>query len=874
MNVDFKDETYRKGYGVRRLVTTMLAICMPVVLGALFGGGLFKVGTLEASHAHAAGHAPTADVSVSISDSSFNPATITIDPGTRVTWTNNGSNRHRVRDAGHNLFDSDDLNPGQSFSYIFNTPGTIQYLDERDGFTGTVIVSGTPPSTTPGTTGTAQTTGTPGATNTPVSGNVVQVNIFDDDGFSPANITVQSGTTVRWTNYHHDEHTVTSPGNFNSGDINTGQSWQYNFVVNGTYSYFCAYHSEMQGTITVVGGPTATPQSTSTPAQGTVNVSIQNFSFTPQNITIQAGSTVRWTNNDSTAHTATSPGNFDSGNLNSGGSYQFTFNTPGTYTYFCAYHAGMTGTITVTSAGGGSSPTATPQITNTPQATNTPVGGGTVEVAIQNFAFTPQNINAGTTVRWTNNDTYQHSATSPGNFDSGPLNQGQSWQFTFNTPGTYNYLCAYHAGMTGTITVVGGSTATPQATATPTAPQPTSTPGGGTTVNVSIQNFAFAPQNITISAGTTVRWTNNDAYPHTATANGGAFNSGTLNQNDTYHFTFTTPGTYTYYCGIHTAMTGTITVTGSGGGNPTNTPAASGTGTVQPTMTATRTRTAQPTGTVAPQVVTVDIRNYAYSPATITIQAGTRVRWTNLDNDRHSITDTASPARFDSGLFAPNGTWSYVFNTPGTYTYYCSLHGTFMSGTVIVQAAATATPTRAPGQQFNDVLPADYFFAPVNWLVSRGIVSGYSDGTFRPYNNTTRGQVTKMIVLGEGWAIAATHPTFSDVPATDPFFSYIETAASHGVISGYSDGTFRPGNNVTRGQLAKIIVGARGWTLANPTTNSFNDVPFSNTFFRYIETAVQRQIISGYADGSFRPGNNATRGQISKILYNALNGAQ
>jgi hypothetical protein len=250
------------------------------------------------------------------------------------------------------------------------------------------------------------------------------------------------------------------------------------------------------------------------------------------------------------------------------------------------------------------------------------------------------------------------------------------------------------------------------------------------------------------------------------------------------------------------------------------------------------------------------------------------VRWTNLDNDNHSVTSTSNPRVFDSGEFAQNGTWIYTFNTPGTYTYYCTVHGTFMSGTVVVQEAPTATATPAPGQMFNDVYPSDYFYIPANWLATRGVISGYGDGSFKPYNNTTRSQVTKIVALGEGWALAnPTQPTFSDVPAGSTFYQYIETAVQHGVISGYADDTFRPYNNVTRGQLTKIIVLGRNWTLQSPAQPTFSDVPAGSTFYQYIETAVQHGVISGYADNTFRVGNNATRGQVSKILYNALNSA-
>jgi hypothetical protein len=163
----------------------------------------------------------------------------------------------------------------------------------------------------------------------------------------------------------------------------------------------------------------------------------------------------------------------------------------------------------------------------------------------------------------------------------------------------------------------------------------------------------------------------------------------------------------------------------------------------------------------------------------------------------------------------------------------------------------------------------------VRYLYCAGVISGYNDNTFRPYANTTRGQMAKIVVLGFQVPLSNnTTPMFSDVPASNPFFVHVQTAAENEIVSGYSDGTFRPFNNVTRGQLSKIVVVAAtiqlGWALINPTTPTFNDVPQTNPFYTYIETAACHQIISGYADGTFRWGNDATRGQISKIVYNGV----
>jgi plastocyanin len=83
----------------------------------------------------------------------------------------------------------------------------------------------------------------------------------------------------------------------------------------------------------------------------TNTVTIQNFAFSPASITVKKGTSVTWTNKDSTTHTVTetdSQTGPDSGDLASGKSYSFTFNTVGTFQYHCSIHTDMTGTVTVT----------------------------------------------------------------------------------------------------------------------------------------------------------------------------------------------------------------------------------------------------------------------------------------------------------------------------------------------------------------------------------------------------------------------------------------------------------------------------------------------------------------------------------------------
>ncbi|MDI3469748.1 MAG: Copper binding protein, plastocyanin/azurin family [Pseudolabrys sp.] len=79
-------------------------------------------------------------------------------------------------------------------------------------------------------------------------------------------------------------------------------------------------------------------------------------------------------------------------------------------------------------------------------------------------------------------------------------------------------------------------------------------------IEVKIDNFTFAPQQITVKAGDSVTWTNRDDIPHTVTSKTMAFRSKALDTNDKFTFTFSTPGTYAYFCSLHPHMTGAVVV--------------------------------------------------------------------------------------------------------------------------------------------------------------------------------------------------------------------------------------------------------------------------------------------------------------------------
>jgi plastocyanin len=119
---------------------------------------------------------------------------------------------------------------------------------------------------------------------------------------------------------------------------------------------------------------------------------------------------------------------------------------------------------------------------------------------------------------------------------------------------------------------------------------------------VGIQAMTFSPASLTVAAGATVTWVNNDTVTHTSTADGGAWDSGLITPGGSFSFTFSTAGTFPYHCNIHPGMTGTIVVTAPITPTPTPVPP-----TATPTPTPTSTPTPTPTATPVPVLVKINV---------------------------------------------------------------------------------------------------------------------------------------------------------------------------------------------------------------------------------------------------------------------------
>jgi len=159
-------------------------------------------------------------------------------------------------------------------------------------------------------------------------------------------------------------------------------------------------------------------------------------------------------------------------------------------------------------------------------------------------------IGVNNTLTFTNDDAVTHTVTATDNsFNSGDITAGQSWTYTFSTPGTFTYYCIYHSSwMKGKVIVESGAAAGGFIVNIP----------AGTGADTSL-NYSPSSLKLVVGVNNTVTFVNQDSTTHTVTASDGSFDSGDIHAGGSWTHTFAA-GTYSYHCVYHSYMKGTITV--------------------------------------------------------------------------------------------------------------------------------------------------------------------------------------------------------------------------------------------------------------------------------------------------------------------------
>jgi hypothetical protein len=237
------------------------------------------------------------------------------------------------------------------------------------------------------------------------------------------------------------------------------------------------------------------------------------------------------------------------------------------------------------------------------------------------------------------------------------------------------------------------------------------------------------------------------------------------------------------------------------------------------------------------------------------------------------------------------GTSVDVVDRDGAVTHLTPTNGTIQ---MTISTRPRYVISAACTSRYNDVCPDFWAYAYIECLASRSIISGYPDGTFRPNNQITRGQLSKVVANAAVFTETYAVQTFQDIAPGSTYYQYIERLASRGIVGGYACGGvgepcgpsnlpyYRPNSPTTRGQIAKIVSSAKGYT-DTPTGQSFQDVRPGSTFYTWVQRLAMHNAMSGYPCGGagepcvppanlpyFRANNDATRAQVAKIVANTF----
>ncbi|MGM0842310.1 MAG: S-layer homology domain-containing protein [Bacillota bacterium] len=192
----------------------------------------------------------------------------------------------------------------------------------------------------------------------------------------------------------------------------------------------------------------------------------------------------------------------------------------------------------------------------------------------------------------------------------------------------------------------------------------------------------------------------------------------------------------------------------------------------------------------------------------------------------------------------------------------------FASLLSVMMVVGLITPYPASAKSFSDVPATHTFFDEITYLSDQEIINGFNDGTFAPDKPVTRAAAAAMIGRAIGLDGEQRATSFQDVGLSNFASGYIQSAVEASIISGYTDGTYKPGKVVTRGEMAIFL--ARAFHLTVKAETSFNDVSPSMAASDSILKILAEGITGGYTDGTYRPNQDVTRDQFSAFLARAL----
>ncbi|MGN7388900.1 S-layer homology domain-containing protein [Sporosarcina sp. SAFN-015] len=195
-----------------------------------------------------------------------------------------------------------------------------------------------------------------------------------------------------------------------------------------------------------------------------------------------------------------------------------------------------------------------------------------------------------------------------------------------------------------------------------------------------------------------------------------------------------------------------------------------------------------------------------------------------------------------------------------------------LATTVAASGVVAVAPmsVKAETPSFSDVrdIPSHHFYDAVMKYTAAGMMSGYSDGTFKPGQNITRQDAAKLLAMVLDLDTKnVSDPGFTDISKTSPYYGYIAALVEEGIISGYEDNTFKPHDSLTRAQMAKIIVLGFSLEEMESVQLPFSDINSKQWHIDFVRSLYAHEITTGTTPTTFSPNAFVTRGQMASFVF-------
>jgi hypothetical protein len=211
-------------------------------------------------------------------------------------------------------------------------------------------------------------------------------------------------------------------------------------------------------------------------------------------------------------------------------------------------------------------------------------------------------------------------------------------------------------------------------------------------------------------------------------------------------------------------------------------------------------------------------------------------------------------------------------NADGTYTF--TMPASKVTVTATFKDAETQEPEPAeedcPAEKFTDVDTSKWYHEAVDYVLTKGVMEGNSDGTFTPNGTLTRAQLAQILYNAAGKPEVTAENPFTDVPETHWYAKAVIWAAQAGVVEGYGDGKFGPNDKISRQDLAVMLWRYAGEPAATQTALDFTDAAQASDYATAaLLWASETGIVQG-DNGKLSPKGSATRAEAATMVMRYL----